>query len=110
MRTVQSEADIARSQWNIRIVAGIAVLGLAVGGVVFAVRSEGQQQQISRNADKLAQVVYTQCVTQDASNARQAQLIDTAIAAEQRKPKPDAKRIADLIKFRPDRIDCGTKP
>jgi hypothetical protein len=77
---------------------------------VVAVRTEVQQRQITANAAKLTQVVYTQCAIQDASNARQAQLIDSAIATERRKPKPDQKRIADLIKFRPDRIDCGSKP
>jgi len=109
-RSVRSERDIRRSKWNIRVVALIAILGLAIGGVVFAVRSEGQQRQITRQAVELAQVVYTQCATQDASNARQAALIDTAIAAERRRPRPDPKRIADLEKFRPNRLDCGKKP
>ena len=109
-RTVQSETDIARSRLNIRIVAGIAVAGLAVGGVVFAARTEGQQQQISRNAERLAQVVHAQCVIQDQTAARQIELLDSAIATERRKPRPDPKRIADLVKFRPDRIDCGTPP
>jgi len=109
-RSVRSERAIRRSKWNIRIVAFIAILGLAVGGVVFALRSEGQQRQITRQAVELARVVYTQCATQDASNARQAALIDTAIAAERRRPRPDPKRIADLGKFRPDRLSCGRKP
>jgi hypothetical protein len=77
---------------------------------IVALRTEVQQRQISRNAAKLAQVVYTQCATQDQTNARQVILLDSAIAAERRKPKPDAKRIADLEKFKPDRINCGRKP
>lgn len=109
-RTVQSEQAIARSRLNIRIVAAVAVLGLAVGGIVFAVRTEGQQRQITRNADKLAEVVYTQCVIQDQTAARQIALIDSALAIERRKPRPDPKRIADLTKFKPSRVDCGAKP
>jgi len=84
---------------------------------VVAVRTEVQQRQLTkvvhkadRNATLLAQAVYTQCTTQDASNARQAARIDIEIAAERRRPRPDPKRIEGLEKFRPNRLDCGRKP
>jgi hypothetical protein len=72
-----------------------------------AVRTEIQQRQIDANSRRLAVVVHRQCLITDATAARQIALIDSALVAERRKPHPDRKRIADLEKFKPSRVDCG---
>lgn len=69
-----------------------------------------QQRQIQANAHRIEVLVYGTCQTRNEAATRQATLIDSAIAAERRKPKPDAKRIRDLTQFRPAIESCGPKP
>ncbi len=83
---------------------------VTIAFTTIAVRTEIQQRQINANSRRLSQVVYAQCMVQSQTAARQIVLIDSAIAAERRKPRPDTKRLADLEKFRPSPINCGRKP
>jgi hypothetical protein len=68
------------------------------------------QQEIGRNARLLQRVVYDQCTVRNQGTARQNVLIDSAIAAERRKPAPDEKRLKDLTDFRGVIVDCGRRP
>ena len=74
------------------------------------VRTEIQQQQIRSNNARIEVLLYGQCVARRADVLRQNALIDSAIAAEKRKPAPDRKRIADLGDFRATVPVCGTPP
>lgn len=85
---------------------GLVVVVVLVG---FAVTQDADRR-IDANSRQLATVAYRQCQTIDATNQRQIELIDSAIAAERRKPSPDPKRIADLEQFKPSRVDCGPPP
>jgi type II secretory pathway pseudopilin PulG len=97
-----------RAEMRRRTVALVGVL-LVVVLVGFGV-SVDADRRIDANTRQLATVTYRQCQTQDATNKRQIELIDSAIAAERRKPAPDRRRIADLEQFKPSRIDCGPAP
>lgn len=69
-----------------------------------------QQRQIQSNAHRIEVLVYGACQTRNEVAKRQAKLIDSAIAAEKRKPAPDVKRIHDLEQFRPSVESCGRPP
>lgn len=73
-------------------------------------RLDQQQQQITHNLDLIRQTQYDQCQLRNEGTARQNALIDSAIAAERRKPAPDRKRIADLTAFKGVLLNCGTPP
>lgn len=91
-----------RTLW-VAVAFVVLILGLSV-------RFELQQRQISGNSHQIAVTQYEQCVIRNEAATRQATLIDSAIAAEKRKPAPDAKRIKDLTNFRPAIESCGPKP
>lgn len=85
-------------------------LFVVVAFLVLSIRSEFQQRRIDRNSHMIAVTQYEQCQLRNAGTRRQNMLIDSAIAAEKRKPKPDVKRIEDLTNFRGATPDCGPKP
>ena len=85
-------------------------LFVVVAFAVVSARTEIQQRQINVNARRLAVLSYAQCQIRAEAANRQRILINSAIAAEKRKPKPDAKRIKDLEDFRPAVENCGPKP
>lgn len=88
----------------------VVTLALLAVFVIGQVRSEIQQRQIRSNSHQIAVTQYDGCITRKEADLRQVTLIDSAIAAERRKPKPDAKRIHDLTQFRPAVESCGPKP
>ena len=87
---------------QLAIVFAVVVLAF----VLLAWRTETQQAQIDRNTHRIGNAGYRECLVRDATAARQVALIDSAIEAERRKPRPDRKRIADLTKFKPTRVNC----
>jgi hypothetical protein len=91
-----------------RLLVIFAVTVVAFTAVAF--RTEVNQRAISRNATRIEQVVYAQCVLRNEGVTRQNVLIDSAIAAERRRPKPDAKRLHDLTEFKGAIVDCGRPP
>lgn len=97
-----------RSLTNTQITAVFLFVVLAF--VVLSVRTEIQQRQISRNAHRIEVLNHGQCEVRNAGARNQIRLIDSAIAAEKRKPRPDAKRLRDLEDFKPPVVDCGPKP
>jgi len=76
--------------------------------VVLSVRQEIQQRSIGRNQQDLRHNLYTQCLALNVGATRQNGLIDSAIAAERRRPQPDLQRIKDLTGFKVPRLGCGT--
>lgn len=78
--------------------------------VVLSVRTELQQRQIRSNSVRIAQTQYDQCQLRNQGTRRQNGLINAAIDAEKRKPKPDPKRIQDLTNFLGATPDCGSRP
>jgi hypothetical protein len=78
--------------------------------VVLSVRGEVQQRQISSNAHRIEVLFHDQCQTRNAATRRQNALIESAIEAEKRKPKPDMKRVRDLTNFLGATPDCGNRP
>ncbi|HEU4539664.1 MAG TPA: hypothetical protein VFR23_00930 [Jiangellaceae bacterium] len=88
----------------------VVFLFVVAAFVVLSVRTEVQQRQISRNAERIEQVFYEQCKIRNVATERQNALLDAAIEAERRKPKPDPKRIADLTAFKGATPDCGPAP
>jgi hypothetical protein len=83
---------------------------LAVRSEVQQRRLEATQRQADRNTQQIARTQYDLCLGDRADALRQNALIDNAIAAERRKPAPDAKRIRDLTDFRNTVPDCGQAP
>ena len=74
------------------------------------VRTEVQQRQIVDNGRRIERTQYDQCTLRNEGTARQNVLIDSAIAAERRRPKPDQKRIHDLTDFKQPVLNCGARP
>lgn len=100
------DAVRAEMRRRTRALVGLLLVVVVVGVAV----SQDADRRIDANSRQLATVTYRQCQTSDAGAKRQIELIDSAIAAERRKPAPDLKRIADLEKFKPNRLDCGPAP
>jgi hypothetical protein len=100
-RTV--DRHVRHRSWLFAALLVVIVLGLAA-------RTELQQRQIRGNAHRIEVLFYEQCTTRNDAALRQGALIDSAIEAERRKPKPDAKRVKDLQDFKPAVVDCGRKP
>ena len=110
-RAVRDLADATRVvdrrlRQRTQLFTAVVVLFLAA----VTVRTEVQQRQIGRNQQQIERTQYAQCVLRNEGTARQNVLIDSAIAAEKRRPKPDQKRIHDLIDFRGPILDCGARP
>jgi hypothetical protein len=94
------------SNTQVTVVFAFVVLAF----VVLSLRTEIQQRAISANAHRIEVLFFEQCTIRNITAQNQIKLIDSAIASEKRKPKPDAKRIRDLEQFRPSVVNCGTRP
>lgn len=86
----------------------VLVGGASVGGAYLLIRQNADR--ISAQATRLGQVVYAQCEARRVDIVRRNALLDDAIAAEKRRPKPDAKRLRGLTDFKEGVIDCGRRP
>jgi hypothetical protein len=75
--------------------------------IVLSIRQEVQQRSIGRNQQEIRHNLYTQCAALNVGATRQNGLIDSAIAAERRRPQPDLQRIRDLTRFKVPMLNCG---
>lgn len=96
-----------------RTVAAVAVTGLLVAmafaaGLLTAL--DRIDTRVDANSRQIARTQYDQCQIRNTGTRRQNALLQSAIAAEKRKPKPDRKRIADLTNFLGATPDCGPAP
>lgn len=66
--------------------------------------------QSNRNAHRIAVQSWSTCHDFNEGFMRQNAVIDSAIAAERRRPQPDAQRINDLVQFKLPVRNCGPKP
>lgn len=67
--------------------------------VVLAYRTE-------YNSGRIDDLIRVECEARNVNAARSNAVIDTAIDAETRKPKPDQQRIKDLTNFKQDLPQC----
>jgi hypothetical protein len=88
-----------------QLIAGAALVLFVF--VVLSIRQEVQQRSIGRNQQEIRHNLYTQCAALNVAATRQNGLIDSAIAAERRRPDPDQQRIRDLTRFKVPMLVCG---
>jgi len=65
---------------------------------------------VEKNSDQIKQNQYNACLVLNKGFTRQNAVIDEAISAERKKPKPDANAINNLNRFRLPIQDCGVNP
>lgn len=90
------------------VVAAFAVVSVRTELITRQLRD--QQRQVGVNQTHITQLQYTQCTLRNNGTVRQNALIDSAIAAERRKPAPDLQRIEDLSAFKQPTVTCGKPP
>lgn len=106
-------AERAERRQQTRLVVGWVAAGTVVVVAAIAVAFlliERNAGQIRRSAVRVEQVVYDQCATRNQSVRRQNALLDSAIAAERRKPVPNQRQIKALGQFKGAVVDCGARP
>lgn len=95
----------------------VVVLFVAFAFLVVSVRTELQarqiraaQAQIAQNQARIVRLQFEQCAARNVATARQNTLLDSAIAAERRRPVPDLRRVRDLTDFKAALLNCGPSP
>lgn len=68
------------------------------------------QQQLAQTQTELSRLVYRQCLERNVAATRSNGVLQSAIEAEQRSPKPDTIRIRALQEFKQAVPDCGHAP
>lgn len=93
-----------------RLQAFVIFLVVILAFVVLALRVESNTSEIERSQRQIAKTQWTQCTARNEATTRQNALLDSAIAAERRRPVPDQRRIRDITKFKGNILDCGVEP
>lgn len=68
------------------------------------------QQRLAQTQTDLSRLVYRQCLERNVASQRSNAVLQSAIDAETRNPKPDTIRIRALQEFKQAVPDCGHAP
>jgi hypothetical protein len=87
------------------------VLAFVVGAfIVLSVGLSRQARSIQHQQEQIRRDQYAQCTLRNQDNDRRNTSIDSAIAAEKRKPVPDQRRITELAQTKSRALYCGPNP
>ena len=98
-----------RTRWILGTVAAVAV-AVAIPIMVNRVAVNHARDDARDNSRAIQVLLYTQCTDRNATLTRQNALIDRAIAAELRRPKPSPVALKSLRDFKGTLSNCGPRP
>lgn len=102
--------DRRRLLREVAVVMLAALVVLAIPIMVNRVAVNHARDDARQNSRAIQVLLYTQCTDRNATTTRQNVLIDRAIAAEKRRPKPNPATLKSLKDFKGTLSDCGAKP